>query len=187
MGLKFCFAIRKMGFALSGIGGFKDGGLVAHSDMPPIEKKSAIQFLLTLNQHTGCTFPCHQWSRPMLTDDEIKDLRDNPVIKEGWGRHLTELCTRLLSAEADQRRTSEMNVMLITECDEARAERDAMEAVLPVYEARGFERGVREAAAKLRASVSKGNYSIEKHRIMYDEADAILALLEPVTLQKPEA
>jgi hypothetical protein len=36
----------------------------------------------------------------MLTDDEIKALRDSPVIKEGWAKHLTELCTRLLDAEA---------------------------------------------------------------------------------------
>jgi hypothetical protein len=66
--------------------------------------------------------------------------------------------------------------------DEARAERDEARQLfgeaLADAEARGFERGAREAADKLRSmGTSTTGYA----------AQAILALLEPVTLQKPEA
>jgi uncharacterized coiled-coil DUF342 family protein len=86
-------------------------------------------------------------------------------------------------------RCREELMQTIKERDEARAEAAATEAGMAALnetiqntadaileaEARGYERGVREAAEVL----ENGGWAIAP--------DAVLALLEPVTLQKPEA
>jgi hypothetical protein len=72
----------------------------------------------------------------MLTDDEIKDLKaltrfaDRHSVCTCDPQTVHELATRLLSAEADQRRTSEMNVTLITERDAALARVKVLEDAL---------------------------------------------------------
>lgn len=50
---------------------------------------------------------------------------------------------------------------IIRERDEARAERDAMEAVLSVYEARGYRRGVEDAIGVARRCVVTADQKFE--------------------------